>query len=164
MKAWLSVWGVTDLSILARRAVLRTFRPRAVPVRPPSVRSQEHRPAARSPMARSIARAVRGASGDGDDLAAVAGDRQRPVPAIEAQVLDHGAGGLGDSQAVEREQGDQRMLGRRAEPGSDQQGAEFVTVQRDGVGLVVHSKACWATSSAAAGSPTIVIATPNTIR
>jgi hypothetical protein len=34
------------------------------------------------------------------------------VPALEAQVLDAGAGGLGDPQAVEREQRDQGMLGR----------------------------------------------------
>ena len=30
------------------------------------------------------------------------------------------------------------MLGRRAEPGGHQQGAELVTIQRDHVGLVVH--------------------------
>jgi hypothetical protein len=46
------------------------------------------------------------------------------VAAFEAQVLDAGAGGLGYPQAVQREQGDQRVLGRRAEPGCDQQGAE----------------------------------------
>jgi hypothetical protein len=33
----------------------------------------------------------------------------------------------------------QRMLGWRAEPGSDQQRAELVAVQSDGVGLVVDS-------------------------
>ena len=37
--------------------------PGAVPVQPPPVRGQEHRPSVRSPMARSIVRAVRGASG-----------------------------------------------------------------------------------------------------
>ena len=47
---------------------------------------------------------------DGDDLAALAGDDQGPVPALEAQVLDVGAGGLGGPQAVEGEQGDQRVL------------------------------------------------------
>jgi len=62
------------------------------------------------------------------------------VAALEAQVLDVGAGGLGDPQAVEREQGDQRMLGRRAEPGGNEQGAELVAVQRDGVGLVVRPR------------------------
>ncbi len=43
------------------------------------------------------------------------------MPALEAQVLDVGTGGLGDPQPVEREQGDQRMLDGRAEPGGDQQ-------------------------------------------
>jgi hypothetical protein len=62
------------------------------------------------------------------------------VPAFEAQVLDVGAGGLRDSQPVEREQGDQRMLERRTEPGGDQHGAEFVAVQRDSMRLVVDPR------------------------
>jgi hypothetical protein len=66
-------------------------------------------------------------------LPPLAGDRQGPVPALQAQVLDVRAGGLGDPQPVQREQGDQRMLGRRAEPGGDQERAELVTVQRDGM-------------------------------
>ena len=56
----------------------------------------------------------------------------------EAQVLDVGAGGLGDPKPVERKQGDQRMLGRRAEPCGNQQGAELVAVQGDGVRLIVQ--------------------------
>ncbi len=52
-------------------------------------------------------------------------------------MLDVGAGGFRHPQPVQGEQGDQRVLGRRSEPGGDQQGAEFVAVQRDGVGLVV---------------------------
>ena len=67
-------------------------------------------------MARSIARAVRGRQRDGDDLAALAGNRQGPVPAFQAQVLDIGAGGLRYPQPVQREQRDQRVLERRAEP------------------------------------------------
>ena len=35
------------------------------------------------------------------------------------------------------------MLGRRAEPGGDQQGAEFVAVQRDGMRLVVHPRTAY---------------------
>jgi hypothetical protein len=35
---------------------------------------------------------------------------------------------------------EQRMLGRRPEPGGDQQGAELVAVQGDGMGLVVHPR------------------------
>ena len=55
------------------------------------------------------------------------------MPALQAQVLDIGAGGLGDSQPVQREQGDRRMPGRWAELGGDQECAEFVAVQRDGM-------------------------------
>jgi len=62
------------------------------------------------------------------------------VAALEAEVVDVGAGGLGDPQAVQREQGDKRMFCRRAEPGGDQQGAELVAVQRDGMGLVVDPR------------------------
>jgi hypothetical protein len=37
-------------------------------------------------------------------FAAYAGDRRRPVPTLQAYVLDVGAGGLGDPQPVQREQ------------------------------------------------------------
>jgi hypothetical protein len=58
-----SVCGVTTLLILARRAVLRTIRPAACrSSRCPSP-ARNTGPSVRSPMARSIARAVRGASG-----------------------------------------------------------------------------------------------------
>jgi len=62
------------------------------------------------------------------------------VPALQAQVLDIGTGGFGDPQPVQGEQRDQRMLGRRAEPSGDQERAELVAVQRDGVGLIVHPR------------------------
>jgi hypothetical protein len=91
-------------------------------------------------MARSIARAVSGAQRDGDHLAAVAGDRQRPVPAFEAEVADAGADRLGDPQPVQRRQGDQRMLGRRPELGGNQQRTELVAVQAHRVGLVIHPR------------------------
>ena len=71
-------------------------------------------------MARSIARAVCGASRDGDDLAALAGNRESPVAKFQIEVLDVGAGGLGDPQPVQREQRDRRMLCRRPEPGGYQ--------------------------------------------
>jgi hypothetical protein len=77
---------------------------------------------------------------DGDDLAALAGDHQRPVPALQTQVLDVRAHGLRDPQPVQRAQRDQRMLGRRPEPGGDQQGAELVAVQRDGMRLIIHPR------------------------
>jgi hypothetical protein len=47
---------------------------------------------------------------NGDDLAAFAGDDQGPVPAFDAQDFDVGAGGLGDPQAVEGQQRDQRVF------------------------------------------------------
>jgi len=75
---------------------------------------------------------------DGDNLAALAGDRQRPVATFQAQVLDVGTGGLGDPQPVQREQRDQRMLGWRPEPGRHQQRAELVAVQGSGMRLIVH--------------------------
>jgi hypothetical protein len=56
---------------------------------------------------------------EGDDLAALAGDRERPVPAVQAHLLDVGAGGLGDPQPVQGQQRDQRMLDRWTEARSD---------------------------------------------
>jgi len=55
-------------------------------------------------------------------------------------VLDVRADSLGDPQPVQREQGDQGMLAGNPEPGGDQQGAELVAVQGDGMGLVVHPR------------------------
>ena len=91
-------------------------------------------------MARSIARGAR-CERDGDNLAALAGDHQSPVPALDAQGLDVGTGSFGHAQPVERQQGDQRMLGGRAKPGSDQQRAKLVTVQPSGMGLIVQAGA-----------------------
>jgi hypothetical protein len=53
-------------------------------------------------------------------------------------VLDVGAGGLRDAQPVEGEQGDQGVLGGRAEPGGDQERAELVAVQSGGMGLLIQ--------------------------
>ncbi len=91
-------------------------------------------------MAKSIARGRPWRQRDGHNLAALAGDGQRPVPAFQAQVFDVGAGSLGDPQPVQRQERDQRMLKRRAEPGGHQQRAELVTVQRDSMGLVVDPR------------------------
>jgi hypothetical protein len=106
--------------------------------RPPAARNTG--PSVRSPMARSIAPGGARRQRNGHHLAALAGDGQGPVPALQTQVLDVGAGGLGEPQPVQGEQGDQRVLGRRAEPGGDQQRAELVAVQRGGMGFVVHSR------------------------
>ena len=91
-------------------------------------------------MARSIARAVRGASRDGDDLAALAGHGESPVTAIEAQVLDIGAGGLRYPQPVQGEQRDQRMHRWRPETSGDEERSELVAVQRSRVRLVVDPR------------------------
>ena len=63
MNACRSVWGVMALVIPARRAVLRTIRPAPWrSSRRPSA-ARKTGPSVRSLIARSIARAVRGASG-----------------------------------------------------------------------------------------------------
>ena len=52
-----------------------------------------------------------------------------------------GAGRLGHPQAIEGQQRDQRVLGRGAKPGGDQQRAEFVAIQPGGMGLTVQARA-----------------------
>ena len=116
MNACLSVWGVTALLMPARRATLRTTRAGAVPVQPPSVRSQEYRPVSSFPDGQVDRPGGARRQRDRDDLAALTGDRQCPVPTFQAQVLDVGAGRLGDPQPVQGEQGDQRMLSAEPSP------------------------------------------------
>jgi hypothetical protein len=53
-------------------------------------------------------------------------------------VPDIGTGGPRHPQPVERRQGDQRVPGRRPEPGSDQDGPGLVAVQGGGVRLAVQ--------------------------
>ena len=62
------------------------------------------------------------------------------MPALQAQLLDVGAGGLRDPQPVQREQRDQRVLAPRTKTRGDEQGAELVAVQGSGVRLVVHPR------------------------
>jgi hypothetical protein len=75
---------------------------------------------------------------DGDHLAALAGDHQGAVPALDAQRLDVAAGGFRHAQPIEGQQRDERMLGGRAEPGGDQERPELVAVQPGGVRLIVQ--------------------------
>ena len=56
-------------------------------------------------------------------------------PGVEG--LDVGPDRFGDPQPVERQHRDQRMLGCGAEPSGDEEGADLVAVQADGVGFVV---------------------------
>src|SRR5262245_24797239 len=140
MNACLSVCGVTALAIPARRVVLRTIRPapRRSSRRPSAARNTG--PSVRSPMARSMARAVRGASGMVTTLpplrvtVRVRCPRSRPKCSMSAPVASE------TRSPVQREQRDRRMLARRTKSGSDQQGAELVAVQGDGMGLVVHPR------------------------
>ena len=101
----------------------------AVPVQPPPVGSEEHRPF--GPLADSQADRPGGArrDRDGDDLAALAGDHQGTVAAFQAQLLDVSAGRLRHPQPVQRQQGEQRTIGRRPQPGGDQERAELIAVQ-----------------------------------
>ena len=77
---------------------------------------------------------------DRHDFAALAGDDQCPVAALDAHGFDAGAGGFGDPQPVQGQQRDQRMLPRWAKSGGHQQRSQFVAVQADRVGFVVDAR------------------------
>ena len=59
---------------------------------------------------------------------------------FQTEVLDVGAAGLGDPQAVQREQRDQRMHRWRPETSGDEERAELVAVQRSRVRLLVDPR------------------------
>ena len=111
MNAWRSVCGPTGL-----------------PVQPPPVGSNEDR--SLGPFADGQVDRPRSArrQWDGDHLAALAGDRQGPVPALDAQGFNVGADSFGHPEPVERQQRDQRVLFRRAESSGNKQCAELVAV------------------------------------
>ena len=71
-------------------------------------------------LARSTARAVRGASGTVATLPPLRVTVRVRWPRSRPQVLDVGAGGLRYAQPVQRKQRGQRMIAWRAEPGSDE--------------------------------------------
>jgi diadenosine tetraphosphatase ApaH/serine/threonine PP2A family protein phosphatase len=79
--------------------------PGTVPVQPPAVGSYEDGPvvAFADGQVDRPRRARR--ERDGDDLAALAGDHQGPLPPLDAQVLNVGARGFGDAQPVEGKAG-----------------------------------------------------------
>jgi hypothetical protein len=97
-------------------------------------------PSQRSPTTRSIALAVRGARGTVTTLPPFADDGEGAVAALESQVLDVGADGLGDPQPVERQHTDQGVIAAAGQSGGDQHGADLVAVQAGGVGLVVKAR------------------------
>jgi len=89
-------------------------------------------------MAKSIACAVRGASGmviTMPPLRVIT----NAVPALDAQGLDVGTGGLRNPQPVQGQQRDQRVLGGLAENRGDQQRTQVVAVQPGGVRLIVQA-------------------------
>ncbi len=110
-----------------------------MPVQPPAIGGQEDRSVAALTDGQVDRPGGAWRERDGDDLAALAGDHQGAVPALDAQALNAGAGRLGNPQPVQSEQGDQRMLGRRAEPRSHQDRTEFIAVQPGRVRLVVQA-------------------------
>lgn len=71
-------------------------------------------PARRSPMARSTALAVRGASGTVTTLPPLRSYSQGAVASLQAEGFDVGAERLRDPQAVQGEERDEGMLGRGA--------------------------------------------------
>ena len=88
--------GVTVSAIRRGGRCLRTIRP--APRRSSRRPSAASRPAAGPLADGQVDRPGRARrERDGDHLAALAGDGQRPVPVFQAQVLDVGAGGLGDA-------------------------------------------------------------------
>jgi hypothetical protein len=138
-EAWRSVCGPTVLVIPARRAIRRTIHPAPCrSSRRPSA-ARKMGPSLRSPMARSIARAVRGASGPVTTLPPLRVITRVRWP-LDTQRFDVRASGLGDPQPIQRKQRDRRVLRRRAKSGGDQQGADLVAVQPGGVRLVIQPR------------------------
>lgn len=92
--------GEIRLSIPAFFASRRTIRPAACrPSRLPSARASSG-PTLRSPTAASIARPVRGASGDQGRLAALAEDAKHPVAVDQPEVAQVGTARLGSRSAL----------------------------------------------------------------
>src|SRR5207247_735901 len=82
--------GVAGLGVGAVRAVLRTIRPPPCrSSRPPSL-ARNTGPSVRSPDGQVDRPGGPRRQRDGDDLAALAGDGESPVAALEAQMLDVG--------------------------------------------------------------------------
>ena len=62
------------------------------------------------------------------------------MTALDAQVLDVGAGGLRYPQPVDGQQGDQGVLSGGTEPGGDKERPDLVSVQGGGVRLVIQPR------------------------
>ena len=141
MKARLKVCGPTGLVMPAPRATRRTMR--AAPWR--SRRSpsgpRNSGPSLLSPMARSMARAVRGASGTVTTLPPLRRMVRARWAALQSERLNVGPSGFGDPEPVQGEQENEGVLGGGAEAGGHEQRSDFVAVKSGGVRLVVDSGA-----------------------
>ena len=111
-----------------------------VPVQLPTVRGLEHWPAGAFADGQVDRPGGPRRQRDDDDLATFAGDGQRPVPALQSQMLDVGAGGLGDPQPVQRKQGYQRMLSGGPSPAATSKAPSSLRSQRDGMGVIVDPR------------------------
>ena len=136
MKACLSVCGRTGLVMPARWAHPAHDPRGAMPVQAVSVAAKEDR--ALVTLAHRQVDRPRRARGerDGDHLAALAGDGQRPVAAFGAQRLDVRAGGLPATRSVRAGRSAHARPPRRA--GGDQHRAELIAVQTGGMRLIVQ--------------------------
>jgi hypothetical protein len=140
MNACRKVCGPTGLMILARRTIRRTIR--AAPCRssrrPSGARKSG--PWQRSPTARSIARAVRGASGMVTTLpplrviTKVRCPRSVPSASISAPVASETRSPLRASRESSA------CSAAVPRPASDQQGAELFAVQPGGMRLIVQTR------------------------
>jgi hypothetical protein len=102
----------------------------AVTVHPLPVESQEDRAVEAFADGKVDRPCGPGCERDGDDLSSLAQHSQGAVTAFDTEGVDVSTEGLGDPQAVDREQRDQCVLARGAESGGDQQRADLVAVQR----------------------------------
>ncbi len=103
-----------------------------------AVSVQEDRPFFTFPDTQVDGTGGAGCEGDGGDLAALTGDRQRPMPAFHPEMLNVGVQRFGDPQPVQGEQTCQGVVAATGEAGLDQEHAEFVAIQPGGVRLVVQ--------------------------
>lgn len=62
------------------------------------------------------------------------------MAAFKTEPFDVSAGRLGNPEAVQREQRDQSVVARVAEPGGDEHGPDLVAVQAGGVRFVVETR------------------------
>jgi len=137
MNAWRRVCGPIFLACPAGDPV--DDPPGAVPVQKITAGCSEDRSLA--PFADRQVDRTRRPRGERDHhaLAALAGNRQRPMAALGTEHLNVGSGGLRDPQPVQRQQRDKRVFRRAAKPVGNEQRADLVAVQAGGVALAVQA-------------------------